>query len=435
MMSAKVESGLFVVPASGGEPRALTDRGQSFSKPKFSPVGNALYALQRRGAAPGGRLYSLDRLARFAWPESGRPTIATDSWDRSVSAFSISADGRTVYLEGEDDGSDQVFRIAAEGASVERLFKVGRGGYTSVRPAAGGVVALFQTSVQPPEVVRLNPAAGSHSPLTNFNAERVAQIDAPDPIHHWFTAKNGKRIHNILFLPAGFDKGKRYPVVIFPHGGPYAMSKDVFSSRWNNHLLASPGYVVLATNYTGSTGFGEKFTDDVEKDVLRGPAQEILEAVTDAARAYPFIDQSRQAAVGASYGGYLMNWFNGHTKQFKCLVAHAGAINNESQYGANDGGLDRELRMGGPIWEKGGQWSEQSPIRYSGSFQIPTLLTQGELDFRVPISESITTFKILQRRKIPARLVIFPDEGHWILKGENSRLHMQEVLAWLKRYL
>lgn len=131
----------------------------------------------------------------------------------------------------------------------------------------------------------------------------------------------------------------------------------------------------------------------------------------------------------------LMNWLNGHTDQFKCIVNHAGAINNESQYGVNDGGWDRELRMGGPIWEKNGQWNEQSPIRYSGSFKTPTLITQGELDYRVPINESMTTFKILQRRKVPSRLVVFLDEGHWIMKGENSRKHMEEVLAWLQRYL
>jgi dipeptidyl aminopeptidase/acylaminoacyl peptidase len=192
---------------------------------------------------------------------------------------------------------------------------------------------------------------------------------------------------------------------------------------------------VLETNYTGSTGFGEKFADDIERDVLRGPAQEILEGIGEAAKRYPYIDTTRQAAAGASYGGYLMNWFNGHTNQFKCIVNHAGAINNESQYGVNDGGLDRELRMGGPIWEKGGQWVEQSPIRYSGNFKTPTLVTQGELDYRVPVNESLTTFKILQRLKVPSRLVVFPDEGHWISKGENSRAHMQEVLGWLAKWL
>ena len=131
----------------------------------------------------------------------------------------------------------------------------------------------------------------------------------------------------------------------------------------------------------------------------------------------------------------MTNWFNGTTKQFKCLVTHAGAVNNESQYGTNDGGIDRELRMGGPIWERAGQWNDESPIRYSGNWTTPNLITQGEIDYRVPVSEGMTTFKILQRRGVASRLIVFPDEGHWIGKGENSRYHMQQVLAWLGKYL
>ena len=131
-----------------------------------------------------------------------------------------------------------------------------------------------------------------------------------------------------------------------------------------------------------------------------------------------------------------MNWFNGHTDQFKCMVNHAGAVNNESQYGVNDGGLGRELRMGGPIWDFGkGQWNDQSPIRYSAKWKTPMLVTQGELDYRVPFGESMTTYKLLQRKQIPSRFVLFPDEGHWILKGPNSRVHMEEVLGWLAKYL
>jgi dipeptidyl aminopeptidase/acylaminoacyl peptidase len=435
MMSAEAESALFSVPAGGGEAKQLTASGGSYGRPRFSPTGDGLYALQTHRAVPGGRLYSLSRLARFSWPATGAPLVITNGWDRSVGDFSFAPDGQTIYIDAEDDGFEQLFRIASRGGGVQRLFKVERGAYSSPMPIAGGVAALFQTSIEPTELVRLSVASGTHAMLTNFNAEKVSQLDAPPPVHFWFTAKNGKRIHNIMFLPPRFDASKRYPLVIFPHGGPNSMSTDAFSTRWNNYLLASPGYVVLETNYTGSTGFGEKFADDIEKDVLRGPANEILEAIVEAAHRYPYIDDTRQAAAGASYGGYLMNWFNGHTNQFKCIVAHAGAINNESQYGVNDGGWDRELRMGGPIWEKNGQWNEQSPIRYSGSFRTPTLITQGELDYRVPINESMTTFKILQRRKVPSRLVVFPDEGHWILKGENSRVHMQEVLGWLQRYL
>jgi dipeptidyl aminopeptidase/acylaminoacyl peptidase len=436
MMAQETESALFSVAAAGGEePRQLTENGVRYSRPKFSPKGDALYALVERRAVKGGRLYSLTRLAKLSWPAAGKATVLTEAWDRSVAGFALSGDGKAIYMEAEDDGFDQLFQMSSTGGAVERLFQVERGGYTAPVLVAGGLAAMYQTAVQPAEIVRVNAAAGSHKLLTDFNAGRVAAIDAPAPVHFWFTAKNGKRIHNVMFLPPKFDAAKKYPLVVFPHGGPNSMSTDAFSTRWNSYLLASPGYVVLETNYTGSTGFGEKFADDIEKDVLRGPADEILEAVTEAVKRYPYIDGTRQAAAGASYGGYLMNWFNGHTNQFKCMVAHAGAINNESQYGVNDGGIDRELRMGGPIWEKGGQWNDESPIRYSGNFKTPTLVTQGELDYRVPINESMTTFKILQRLGVPSRLVVFPDEGHWVSKGENSKLHMQEVLGWLGKYL
>ena len=434
-MTDETESHLFVQPLTGGEPRQISKAGQSFGAPRFAPRGDALYALQQKNPVRGGRLYSLSRLAKFAWPNPADAAILTAAWDRSVGSYSISSDGSTIYMDAEDNGFDKLFSLPAAGGSVQSLFEVKRGGYSGVKPVAGGLIARFQSAAEPPEIVRLNPAAASHTYLTRFNAATIAQLDTPDSIHFWFKARNGKQIHNLLTLPPGFDAAKKYPLLVFPHGGPASMSKDAFSTRWNACLLTSPGYVLLQTNYTGSTGFGEQFADDIERDVLRGPAAEILEAVEEAGKRYAYIDLSRQAAAGASYGGYLMNWFNGHTRQFKCLVNHAGAVNNESQYGTNDGGLGRELRMGGPIWEKGGQWNDQSPLRYAGDFHTPTLITQGEQDFRVPMSESMTTFKLLQRLGIPTRLVLFPDEGHWILKGENSRQHMQEILAWLKKYL
>lgn len=434
LMYAELESRLFRTSASGGEPAAFTEDGQSFSRPQFSPSGDALYALRHRQPTKE-RIYSLSKLARFALPLGGRPVLVTDAWDRSVSAFNLTRDGKMAYLEAEDDGFDKVFRVPAAGGTVELVFPVKEGGYSNITAVGDRLIGRYGSSTQPPQIVSINPARGLHSYLTNFDAERIAQIDWKAPEHFWFTAKNGKRIHNLITLPPNFDAGKRYPVVAFPHGGPNAMSKDAFSVRWNYHLLTSPGYVLLQTDYTGSTGFGEKFADDIERDVLRGPAQEILEAIDEAARRYPFIDKTRQAAIGASYGGYLMNWFNGHTNQFKCLVNHAGAINNESQYGVNDGGLSRELRMGNPIWEKGGQWNDQSPIRYAANFKTPMLITQGEQDFRVPLSESMTTYKLLQRLKVPSRLIVFPTEGHWILTAENHRFHMQEVLGWLHKYL
>jgi dipeptidyl aminopeptidase/acylaminoacyl peptidase len=429
-MTANTESHLFAVPAGGGEPRRLTDSGHSYAEPAFSPDGSALYALQERSPKPGS-IYSLSRLARWAWP-SGKMEIATGAWNRSVSSFTVDKDG-TVYIACERDGKDELFRI--DKGKVVQWLGAEEGGFSMPRAAGGIFVAKHSSSRRPYQIVRADQPDSLEHPLAAFDTDRLKQLKMEPLEHFWFTAKNGKRIHNVLAKPPNFDPAKKYPLVVFPHGGPNAMSKDDFSVRWNTQYLVSPGYVMLQTNYTGSTGFGEKFADDIERDVLRGPAQEILEAIDAAIQKYPFIDRSRQAAIGASYGGYLMNWFNGHTRQFRALVNHAGAVNNESQYGVNDGGWGRELRMGPPIWERGGQWMDQSPIRYSQNFRTPMLITQGELDFRVPLSESMTTFKLLQRLKVPTRLIVFPEEGHWILRGENSRHHMDQVMAWLKTYL
>ena len=420
--------------ASGGEPKRLTPEGWDVGAPTFRPDGKALYATHQRNAVKS-KIYSLTRLARWDWPAASAPVLLTEAWDRGVSAFSISPDSSMIVIEAEDDGFDKLFRLPARGGKVELLVAPKEGGYSGVLSTRGGLIGKYGSSIQPPQIAKIDAAAGTHKMITSFDAETIAKIDWDSPVHYWFTAKNGKKIHNLIVKPPAFDASRKYPLLIFPHGGPNAMSKDAFSTRWNSHLLASRGYVLLQTNYTGSTGFGEKFADDIERDVLRGPVNETLEAIEEALKKYPYIDRTRQAAAGASYGGYMMNWMNGHTKQFRCLVNHAGAVNNESQYGTNDGGLSRELRMGVPVFEKGGQWNDQSPIRYSAGFATPMLITQGELDFRVPLSESMTTFKILQRLKVPTRLLTFPDEGHWILKGENNKLHMQEVLAWLKKYL
>lgn len=429
-MYKPVETHLWKVRATGGAVERITSTpGTSYGKPAFSQDGKTLYATSTREAT-AAHPYALTRLAAIPWPGGGEPRVLTASWDRSVGDFAES--GGAIYITAEDAGYDRVFRMPAAGGTPQAVIT---GGISGLECQSGVCVAAAGSSTKPNEVAVLDFGAGTYRLLTDFNREKLAQLDLPEPLHFWFTAKNGKRIHSLLVPPPALDKTKKYPVVVFPHGGPNSMSKDSFTTRWNYHLLTAPGYALLMTNYTGSTGFGEKFADDIERDVLRGPAREILEAIDAAAREYPWLDLTRQAAIGASYGGYLMNWFNGHTNQFKCMVNHAGAVNNESQYGTNDGGIERELRMGGPIWEKGGQWNDQSPIRYSMNWKTPMLITQGELDFRVPVSESMTTFKILQRRQVPARLVVFPDEGHWILKGENSRFHMQEVLAWLKKYL
>lgn len=433
MMRSEIEAHLFRIPRTGGEPALMSKTGHSYVRPRFSPDGKSLYALQDKTSS-AQQPYSLTRLVQFSWPNPAVPRVLTAGLDRSVGAFTVSPDSTAVVFDSEDEGFSKLFRISTSGGNAEKLFEVTEGGYGSPQFAGSNLIVTFASSTQPAEIARAE--AKGHTLLTSFNAAKLASLDMPRPEHFWFKAKNGKRIHSVYFPPPSLDRNQKYPLLVFPHGGPNSMSGDTFSTRWNAHLLTSPGYGLLMTNYTGSTGFGEKFADDIERDVLRGPAREVLEGADAALAKYSYLDKDRQCAIGASYGGYLMNWLNGHTRQFKCMVNHAGAVNNESQYGANDGGLSREIRMGAKVWESGkGQWMDQSPFRYAAEWKTPTLITQGELDFRVPVGESLMTFKLLQRQGIPARLMVFPDEGHWILKGENNRHHMMEVLGWLKQYL
>jgi dipeptidyl aminopeptidase/acylaminoacyl peptidase len=428
---------LYRVPASGGEPVVLTSGPDSYHNPVFRPDGNALYATRERNAAVS--LYSLDRLVKIDWPETGAPKTLTGEWDRSVESVAFTPDSRTIYVTAEDQGHDRVFQLPADGGEVRPAFPILEGGYSGlVIPAHAGapvLVARWQSMVHPADVVRVDAKTGEKSFLTDFNKDRIAQIDWQPPREFWFTSKAGKRIQSLLVLPPGFDASKKYPLLVFPHGGPHDMIKDLFFIRWNYHLLTTPGYVLLMTNYTGSTGYGEEFAEAIHKDILRGPGAEIEQAADEAIRMFPFIDSTRQAAAGASYGGYLMNWFEGNTKRFKCLVSHAGLADNTSFWGATDDSYYWETRNGGPVWEQKGAWRDQNPETYAANFSTPMLVTQGEQDFRVPVNQGLEMYKLLQRRGVPSRLVIFPDENHWVMKGEDARQHMREVQEWLAKYL
>jgi dipeptidyl aminopeptidase/acylaminoacyl peptidase len=428
---------LYRVSAEGGEPVALTSGPESYHDPVFRPDGKALYATRQRSEAVS--LYSLERLVKIDWPQTGAPKLLTGQWDRSVESIAFTPDSQTVYVTAEDHGHDSVFRFPADGGAVEPAFDMKEGSYSDLaipsRADRPVLIALWQSMVHPADVVRVDARTGANTFLTEFNKDRIAQIDWQPPREFWITSKAGKRVQSFLVLPPAFDASKKYPLVVFPHGGPHNMIKDTFFLRWNYHLLTSPGYVLLMTNYTGSTGYGEEFAAAIHKDILRGPAAEIEQAADEAIRQFPFIDGARQAGVGASYGGYLMDWFEGNTKRFKCLVSHAGLSDNASFWGATDGGFYWESRNGGPVWEMKGAWREQSPANYAANFSTPMLVTQGEQDFRVPINQSLEMYKLLQRRGVPSRLVIFPDANHWVMKGEDSREHMREVLDWLAKYL
>jgi dipeptidyl aminopeptidase/acylaminoacyl peptidase len=311
------------------------------------------------------------------------------------------------------------------------------GVYTSVQAPLQGrfLIGLWSSATNPAEVVRIEPETHSHKLLTEVNVAKAAEIDWKPLQHFWFTSAGGRKIHNMVALPPNFDENKKYPLLVLIHGGPHTMWRDEITLRWNYHLLAAPGYVVLLTNYTGSTGFGEKFAQDMQGDPLKGPGQELNQAADEAIKRYPFIDASRQCAGGASYGGHLANWLQASTTRYRCLISHAGLINMESQWGTSDSIYHREVMAGGPVWEQGPVWREHNPIRFAKNFKTPILLTVGENDFRVPLNQTLENWSVLQRLQIPSKLIVFPEANHWILKPEDSRFFYNEVHKWLAGYL
>ncbi|MDQ5844723.1 MAG: S9 family peptidase [Acidobacteriota bacterium] len=427
---------LYRVPATGGEPSALTTGANSYTQPVFRPDGKALYFIVTPETE---RVYNLSRLSMMSWPNTGDIKVLTTDLDRSVGSYAVTPDSKTVYFLAEEAGHEKLFSVASGGGQVRRAFDMSQGVYTNLRiPQQASPVALFanwESAINPNEVVRIDPKAGRHTRLTDINVDRAAQIDWHPLKDFWFTTKAGNKVHSLVALPPNFDERKKYPLLVLIHGGPHSMWRDQFFLRWNYHLLAQPGYVVLLTDYTGSTGYGEKFAQAIQGDPFIGPSADLNEAADEAVRLYPFIDGTRMAAGGASYGGHLANWLQATTTRYKTLISHAGLINLESQWGTSDVIYHRELNNGGPVWEQGKVWREQNPIRFAKNFRTPILLTVGENDFRVPLNQTLENWSVLQRLRIPSRLIIFPEENHWIQKGENSRFFYRELHAWLDKYL
>ena len=433
---ADTSSDLYQVAVSGGEPKRLTTGKDNYAAPKFSPDGKTLFC---QFSPNTEKVYNLNRIVSFAWPSIGERKVITAGFDRAPSGFALTPDSKTIYFTAEDTGHEKLYSVAASGGEVKLAFEMNSGVYTGLAiPAQASSPMLFaswESAVSPAEVVKIDPAAKRHSNLSSFNTERIAQLDLAPLRHHWFTSKRGKKIHSLIVLPPNFDENKKYPLFNFLHGGPHTMTRDQFFLRWNYHLLASPGYVVLMTDYTGSTGYGEKFSQEIQGDPLKGPGEELNEAADAVIKDFKWIDASRQAAGGASYGGHLANWMQATTTRYKCLISHAGLMNLESQWATSDTIYSREVNNGGPVWEQGETWRTQNPIRHAAKFKTPMLITVGENDFRVPLNNSLESFSIHQRLKIPSKLLVFPEENHWILRGENNRFFFQEVQAWMKRWL
>jgi dipeptidyl aminopeptidase/acylaminoacyl peptidase len=427
---------LYKVPAAGGTVTALTASEQwSCHDAKFSNDGRSLYCLIE---PINDSVYNLTGIGQFAWSGAGVSSelkVITASFGRSVAEMALSDNDRTVYMTALEAGRARIYALPADGGTGQMLDRNGRGVYAGVAAAGRQLVARWESSAQPAEIVRINASNGRHVAVSSFNAERAAQLDRPEFREFQVENANGKSVHSWLALPPAFDESKQYPLVLLIHGGPFTGTLDADHVRWSPHLLASAGYVVLMTDYTGSVGYGEAFSRDIQGDPLKTPGDDLVRAADEAIRLYPFIDGSRQAAAGASYGGHLVNWLQATTTRFKALVGHAGLVDLEGQYASSDTIYHREVMNGGPAWEDRAAWREQSPSSYAGNFRTPILLSVGEKDFRVPINQTVAAWSYVRRMQVPGKLLVFHDANHWILKGEEARYYWQEVQAWLAAYL
>ncbi|HVU17720.1 MAG TPA: S9 family peptidase [Candidatus Didemnitutus sp.] len=434
---ASIAMPIFLVSANGGEPQRITTGDAGFRQLSFSPDGHTLLALV--DAQTPGKVYDLERLASLAWPMTGEaPKILTASFDQSISRYAIRAGSDRITFTSEHAGVETLYSIALAGGEVRTESSPPTGCVGNLHAGGNALVGTWESATNPPEIYSLGETPRA---LTSFAEARAATIDWQPVEHFWFTSSRGKHIHNLLVKPANFDPAKKHPLFVVIHGGAASMWKDAYVIRWNYHLLAAPGYVVLLTDYSGSTGYGEEFARSIQFDPLKGPGDELNEAADYAIAHYAFIDGTRQAAAGASYGGHLANWLQATTTRYKCIISHAGEADLVMQWGTSDSIYGREINSGSPVWGDSKVWRDQSPVMQAGNhdkgtgFLTPILITDGEMDFRVPMNNALMNFATQQRLGVPSRLIIFPEENHWILKGENSRYWYGEVQAWLARWL
>ena len=434
---ANVNTQILQVAATGGEPQRLTNDTNSYGQLAFSADGKTLFCVTDPNTAD--KIYDLSRLASFPWPfnAAGRKVL-TATLDRAVSRYALPAGSDRVYFTFEHAGLEQLHSVGYAGGDVRDEASPATGSIGGLGAGGKALTGLWESAVSPPEVYSFN---GAPKALTSFNAAKAAAIDWLPVEHFTFKASDGREIHNMIVKPAGFDPAKKYPLFVVIHGGAANMWHDAFVIRWNYHLLGAPGYVVLLTDYKGSTGYGEEFARAIQFDPLKGPADELNEAADEAVKRYGFIDGTRMAAGGASYGGHLANWLQATSTRYKCIISHAGEMDLVMQWGTSDSIFGREVNSGTPVWGDSKVWHDQSPVMQGGNhdkgtgFLTPVLITVGEQDFRVPMNNALMNFATQQRLGVPSRLLVFPEAWHWILRGEDSRYWYGEVHAWLAKYL
>lgn len=421
-------SDLFLVPLTGGDARRITTRTGADTSPAYSPDGRWI---AYRSQARDGYESDLWELWLYDRDTKQSKRIANDfaNW---IDSISWSPDSKSMFVAAPLEGREALYEFTLDGRANLVL---NSGTADAVRVASDGKTIYFQMStLQRPADLYSMKRGGAVMQLTHHNDSLLAQIDMGTTESVTWTGADNLKVQGWLVKPPNFDATKKYPAVLLIHGGPQGAWNDGWSYRWNPQMFVARGYVVLMPNPRGSTGFGQKFVEDISKD-WAGKVWTDLMNGTDMFAALPYVDAMHMGAAGASYGGYMIDWILGHTNRFKALVSHDGVYNLESMYGATEELWFPEWELGGPPWENKELYEKLSPHNYAQNFQTPTLVVHSELDFRVPIGEGLQLFTALQRKGVPSRLLYFPDEGHWVLKPQNSKLWHTTVLGWLDRWL
>ncbi|HEY0083718.1 MAG TPA: S9 family peptidase [Pyrinomonadaceae bacterium] len=431
---------IFIVPLAGGEPQRITgDNKGSDQSPVYSPDGR--YLAYRSQATAGfesarWRLMLYDR-------QTKKTRELTSKFDAYVEGFTFAPDAKHIYFVSGERGRHPIYMVSTEG---DHLMKMLDGFNDDLKISADGKTLIFTrtSATQPTEIFRARLSdpmridTSAVVPVTKTNDAYLAGFSLTPAEELTWEGGGGTKVSGWLVKPANLAAGKKYPLLVLIHGGPQGAWNDAWSYRWNPQIFASAGYMVFMPNPRGSTGFGQQFTDEISGDWAGKVYTDIMNGVAQVA-ARPEVDRERIGAAGGSYGGYMVNWILGHNDdprvKFKALVSHAGVFNLVSMYGVTEELWFPEWEFKGTPWDNPELYARWSPHLHAKNFKTPTLVTHGELDYRVPIGEGFQLFTYLQKQNVPSKLLYFPDEGHWILKPQNSALWYNTVLGWFDQYL
>jgi len=423
---------LYIVPIDGSQiPQCLTIVNDAWdTDPVFSPDGKSLaYLAMTRPGCESDRL----RIVIRRWPD-GPEKILTAKWDRSVSEFCFSADSKTIYATAQNLGQKSLFAVDVSDAKVKTLIE--QGTISSPAVADGRIIYSMNNLKSPAELYSVKTNGKDVQQITNINAEKVAVAGMGDYEQFSFKGFNDEDVYCYVVKPADFDMNRSYPVAFLIHGGPQGSFGNMFHYRWNPQAYAGAGYAVVMVDFHGSTGYGQYFTDSIRGDWGGKPLEDLKKGLDAALQRYPWMDADRVGALGASFGGYMINWIEGNwPDRFRCLVNHDGNIDERMAYFDTEELWFPEWDHIGTPWENPKSYEKHNPVNYVKNWKTPMLVIHGAKDFRVADTQGMGTFNALQRLGIESKLLYFPDENHWVLKPANSILWHQTVIDWLDKFL